>query len=262
MIRFDNDLGLYFVSNIENLVTTLKEWFSLDTLYLRNFLANVVVLKLESKREARTSSVLGSKWNMAIEQLNNLARDHETKTNSIHIHLKIVLDKAEELKKLVLISLRDPYSSVWDRNFQKLFIGLSRLNYLNRCSDLSRLCKFDCIRLEIDENLHDPILITAKVCTFSNYRGLLIVWNSYKLNSKVNILISSFLTLHLHDFIYRFFDVENGKVFSKVARLDLGEVKHVLNYEFHKLSWIVLHLSALIKLLHYLQASSNILVLL
>ena len=139
MIRLDNDLGLYFVSNIENLVTTLNEWFSLNTLNLRNFLAKVVVLKLESKREARTSSVLGSKWNMAIEQLNNLARDHETKTNSIHIHLKIVLDKAKELKKLVMIFLRDPYSSVWDRNFQKLFIGLSRLNYLNRCSDFSRL---------------------------------------------------------------------------------------------------------------------------
>ena len=59
----------------------------------------------------------------------------------------VILDKTEEFKELVLISLRNSYTSVDHRNLQKVFIFII-LNYFDLSFNTAFLSELKGIRLD------------------------------------------------------------------------------------------------------------------
>jgi len=57
-----------------------------------------LALEFESEPEARTCFGTRCKGNLAIEQLNDFLRDHESQSNSVDIQIAIIFKEAKKLK--------------------------------------------------------------------------------------------------------------------------------------------------------------------
>ena len=158
----------------------------------------------------------------------------------------IFSQESEEFKKLTLILIWYPYSGVRNTDFKKLII-LAFLNYFHSCLYFSFLSEFKCIRLEAKKDLHDPMFITADIWVDALLR-VFILRNTLEISFEANVLVFGFLLLHAHHFIHSFDDVESSKVLPEFTSFDLGVIKEVLDNELHKLSRVLLGLTALVKL--------------
>jgi hypothetical protein len=83
--------------------------------------------------------------------------------------------------------------------------------------------------------LHDPILVTVNIGAVT-YDMLIIcdLIDAYEFDSKLNVLVFSFLSLHVHHFFYCFSDIELCKVLPEFASFNLRVVQEVLNDKLHE----------------------------
>jgi hypothetical protein len=86
-------------------------------------------------------------------------------------------------------------------------------------------------------------------------------YNIYEVNTELYFLLLGLLLLNAHYFLNRVNNVELRYVLSKFSRSDLGEVQKVLNHIPHDLSWVLLNLQPIVKLLNDFLALANWLIL-
>ena len=84
------------------------------------------------------------------------------------------------------------------------------------------------------------MLIAVDVRTVLIARAVVIHADVFKLGGEFDLLVQGLLPLDAHHFLNGFSDIEYLIVVSEFVRLDLSEVKHVLNYEIHYLGRVLL----------------------
>ena len=98
-------------------------------------------LELKCKCKARSLSLLRLKRYLALKLFNDKLRDHESKADSIHVHVLVILNEAKQLKKLVLVLDGDANSRVSHRNLQ-VPLGLLISDNLHTSLHLASLGEF------------------------------------------------------------------------------------------------------------------------
>ena len=182
---------------------------------------------------------------LASELLDNFLRDNEAEPDSILVVLGCALDEPEQLEQLVLVLVRDADSSVIYRYLQILAASLRfRLQDLRRHNDASTLGELESIRLQIQQHLHDPLLVRVEERAEASGRlpdefiqlvVALFLAEVREPGPELDSGLVSFLTLNAHDLLDSFSDVEWFDVGPEFTRLDLGVVQEVLNEEAHQL---------------------------
>ena len=228
-----------FLNTLVLLYLWIKRWYL------------ILIMKPKSENKARSLSRFWGHRNSSLKLFDYVLCDDETKPYPTDVHTLIVVQKAEELKKLILVLFWYSYPGVRDLNFKKFKI-LAFLNYLHSCFNLSFLREFESIGLKAKQDLHDPMLITADIWVDAILLGVTILRDSLKISFKANILVFGFLHLHAHHFIDCFNDIESSVVLPEFTSFDLGVIEEVLDNELHKLSRILLGLAALIELVQNL----------
>ena len=110
------------------------------------FLGWFLNFELESELKARAFAIVGGKRYFAVEFLDDLLCDSQTKTYTIDVKLRAILYEAEQFKEFMMILLRNPNTCVRYWNFQELMIMLHLHNF-DQSLNLAFLCEFEGIRL-------------------------------------------------------------------------------------------------------------------
>ena len=154
-----------------------------------------------------TSLILfGFKIHRTVELLNDVFRNNKAKSDPVSIHVIVVINESKKLKQLSLVFFGDSNAGVHYLYLQVLFRIL--FEYRNHNLNTSFLSKFECIGLQPQQNLHNPLLIS--------YYGLFVSLNSidrtYVWNDSLQIIyLCVIFIIFIHLVIFYVF--KSGKEF-------------------------------------------------
>lgn len=173
---------------------------------------------------------------MSFKLRHNAFCDHQTKADSLGVHLLRVLNETEQLEEfsLILLTYADP--SILNRNLDFLvFNKHASLNDFDIYLNSAFTSEFDGVCLQCEKNLHDPLLITLNI--WGEYTFLLrsfTLWNILILNLKTDSFCLSIKSLYLHNFFDGVPNIELGDVLPKFPRLNLGVIEEVFDQGTHE----------------------------
>lgn len=148
-----------------------------------------------------------------------------------------------------MILNRDANPSVDDWDLKIPILRLLFLDDFNHSLHFAFLGELQGIGLQAQQDLHNPVFIAVDERTefdewLSNFFSDIDV-----VDAEVYILVLGFLLEDAHHFFDAVSDIEFFEVVSKFIAFNLSEVEHVLNYEVHQLSWVLLNYLAFVKFL-------------
>jgi len=106
----------------------------------------------------------GRKVHFSAKLLSDLLRDNQAESNAVAVVARCALDKAEEFEQFILVRVWNPYTSINDGYLEELPWLLAYragvlLDYFSFDSHAPRLGKFEGVGLQVQNHLHDALLV-------------------------------------------------------------------------------------------------------
>jgi hypothetical protein len=133
--------------------------------------------------------------------------------------MPVLLNHSKELEQILLILLWNSYTIVFHTYLQELLVII--LNNINCDLNLSILGKFQGIRLQTEEYLHNSLL----VCSDNGFILDILI----EVKQLWNVVVQGFSLLNLHYLIHDRDNIKVTDVFPESSSLNLSEVKKVLD---------------------------------
>lgn len=202
------------------------------------------LLKLHSKSKSRTPSFLRCKVHLSSQLWHDLLWDHQPKANAIDVSLLGILDKTKQFEKLRFVLVFYPQTCVDHFDFEELVFLLSQNSNTNL--DRPSHSKLKCIRLKIQNHLHNPVFVRQHDRTKASQIDFF-CWNRYVFKSRTELDVPWLRahSLNRNDFFNNFANVKGSNIDSEFSCLELGEVKEVRNNIGHQICWWFLNFHCL-----------------
>jgi len=127
-----------------------------DDIWLNSINVDFLLFRLKLKLESKLGTNLWFwfKFNLSFVFSDQQFRDHKSQTYSVRVFVTGLSYEPKELEELLLVCFAYPRTSVLYLYLQELIVF-----YRNCDFDGALSRKLDCIRLQIDQYLHDSLLI-------------------------------------------------------------------------------------------------------
>ena len=178
---------------------------------------------------------LRCRWeiNFSIKLFDYLLGYNKAQAYAVSVQPLSGLYEPKQFEKFVLIIVRNANSSIHDPDIQELnTLFLCNFNF---DSHSSSLCELKSIRLQVKEDLHNPLLVSVHQRTVDLSLPRHLLWVSYveELGLELQLLLLRLFPLDAHYFFDGLSNVEFFYVFSEVSRPYLRVIKDVLDEEAH-----------------------------